>query len=76
MGCEKCHGPGSLHVAHPTSQNIVNPKKLDYVRGKTTCIQCHSQGRPLTNPIGGKYYDWPVGFVPGERLVDYWRLEG
>ena len=53
----------------------MNPKRLDYVRGNDTCIQCHSQGRPLTNPIGGKYYDWPVGFVPGERLVDYWRLE-
>ena len=25
-----------------------------------TCIQCHSQGRPLKNPIEGKYYDWPV----------------
>ena len=75
VGCEKCHGPGSLHVAHPTRANIVNPNRLDYVRGNDTCIQCHSQGRPVTNPIAGKYYDWPVGFVPGERLVDYWRLE-
>jgi predicted CXXCH cytochrome family protein len=75
VGCEKCHGPGSLHVAHPTRENIVNPNALDYVRGNDTCIQCHSQGRPPTNPIGGKYYDWPVGFLPGERLVDYWRLE-
>src|SRR2546430_7361248 len=23
-----------------------------------SCIQCHSQGRPLKNPIEGKYYDW------------------
>jgi predicted CXXCH cytochrome family protein len=75
VGCEKCHGPGSLHVAHPTTQNIVNPGMLDYVRGNDTCIQCHSQGRPLANPISGKYFDWPVGFVPGERLADFWRLE-
>ena len=75
VGCEKCHGPGSLHVEHPTRENIVNPQRLDYVRGNDTCIQCHSQGRPITNPIGGKYYDWPVGFLPGERLVDRWRLE-
>src|ERR1700732_5260632 len=54
VGCEKCHGPGSLHVEHPTRENIVNPERLDYVRGNDTCIQCHSQGRPITNPIGGK----------------------
>ena len=75
VGCEKCHGPGSLHVAHPTKQNIVNPERLDYVRGNDTCIQCHSQGQPLNNPIAGQYYDWPVGFQPGMRLADFWKLE-
>jgi predicted CXXCH cytochrome family protein len=75
VGCEKCHGPGSLHVAHPRKDNIVNPERLDYVRGNDTCIQCHSQGQPLGNPIAGKYYDWPVGFLPGKRLADYWKLE-
>jgi predicted CXXCH cytochrome family protein len=75
VGCEKCHGPGSEHVAHPTRANIVNPETLDFVRGNDVCMQCHSQGRPLTNPINGKYYDWPVGFIPGQRLADYWKLE-
>ncbi|HZB88029.1 MAG TPA: cytochrome c3 family protein, partial [Terracidiphilus sp.] len=75
VGCEKCHGPGSAHVAHPTRANIVNPQKLDYVRGNDVCIQCHSQGRPLANPINGRVYDWPVGFLPGQRLADYWQLE-
>lgn len=75
VGCEKCHGPGSEHVAHPTKANIVNPETLDYVRGNDTCIQCHSQGRPLQQQIAGKVYDWPVGFTAGERLADYWRLE-
>ena len=75
VGCEKCHGPGSLHVAHPTKDNIVNPARLSAFDGNDTCIQCHSQGRPLSNPINGKYYDWPVGYVPGKRLDDYWRLE-
>ena len=75
VGCEKCHGPGSEHVAHPTRTNIVNPRTLDYVRGNDVCVQCHSQGRPLNNPIDGKYYDWPVGFLPGQRLADHWRLE-
>ena len=75
VGCEKCHGPGSEHVAHPARKNIVNPETLDSVRGNDICMQCHTQGRPLTNPIDGRYYDWPVGFVAGERLADYWKLE-
>jgi predicted CXXCH cytochrome family protein len=75
VGCEKCHGPGSLHVAHPTKQNIVNPETLDYVRGNDTCIQCHSQGRPVAASIDGKVYDWPVGYLPGQRLADVWKLE-
>ena len=75
VGCEKCHGPGSAHVAHATKTNIVNPSKLDFVRANDVCIQCHSQGRPLKNPIEGKYFDWPVGFTAGDRLADYWQLE-
>ena len=48
--------------AAQTRANIVNPARLDYVQANDTCIQCHSQGRPLNNPIEGKYYDWPVGY--------------
>jgi predicted CXXCH cytochrome family protein len=75
VGCEKCHGPGSEHVEHPSRGNIVNPARMDYVAASDTCIQCHSQGRPLTIPIEGKYYDWPVGYRVGLRLQDFWRLE-
>jgi predicted CXXCH cytochrome family protein len=75
VGCEKCHGPGAAHVRDPSISNIVNPARLDHTRGNDVCIQCHSQGRPLNNPIGGLYYDWPVGYRPGDRLADYWRLE-
>ena len=56
VGCEKCHGPGSEHVERPSMDNIVNPAKLDFVRANDVCIQCHSQGRPLTNPIEGRYF--------------------
>ena len=75
VGCERCHGPGSAHVEHATRGNILNPARMDYVQANDTCIQCHSQGRPLTNPIEGKYYDWPVGYHVGLNLRDYWRLE-
>jgi predicted CXXCH cytochrome family protein len=75
VGCERCHGPGSAHAEHPSRANILNPAHFDYVAASDTCIQCHSQGRPLTSPIEGKYYDWPVGYRAGLRLQDFWTLE-
>ena len=75
VGCEKCHGPGSEHVEHPSRGNTLNPARMDYVQASDTCIQCHSQGRPVTIPIEGKYYDWPVGYQVGLNLSDYWNLE-
>jgi len=45
------------------------------VRGNDVCIQCHSQGRAVTNPILGRYYDWPVGNSAGQRPADYWQPE-
>src|SRR5579872_43385 len=75
VGCEKCHGPGAEHARRPSRANIVNPARLDSFQANNVCIQCHSQGRTLTNPIEGKYYDWPVGFQVGQDLQKFWRLE-
>jgi predicted CXXCH cytochrome family protein len=75
VGCERCHGPGSEHVAHPVRGNIFNPAHADYVSANDSCIQCHSQGRPAQNPIEGKYYDWPVGYRVGLPLREFWQLE-
>jgi predicted CXXCH cytochrome family protein len=76
VGCERCHGPGGEHAAHPTQENIVNPAAMNYVDANDTCIQCHSQGRPVGDPIDGKHYDWPVGYDAGRNhLRDHWKLE-
>jgi predicted CXXCH cytochrome family protein len=75
VGCERCHGPGSEHAMRPSRDNILNPGQMDPVAANDTCIQCHSQGQPLSNPIEGKYYDWPVGYNVDLRLQDFWRLE-
>jgi predicted CXXCH cytochrome family protein len=41
MGCESCHGPGSLHVkAGGGAGTIVNPRK-----SPETCFQCHLEVR-------------------------------
>jgi predicted CXXCH cytochrome family protein len=75
VGCERCHGPGSSHAAHPLPENIINPSRLDSIASTDACIQCHSQGQPLANPIEGHYYDWPVGYRVDLRLQDFWKLE-
>ena len=75
VGCERCHGAGSAHVSDPVKATIVNPAKLDHVRADDVCIQCHSQGQPRQIPLEGGYYDWPVGYQPGDRLADFWRFE-
>ena len=65
-----------MHVEHRAlTQYHQYPAKLGYVQASDTCIQCHSQGQPLTNPIKGHYYDWPVGFAMGKNLADFWKLE-
>jgi predicted CXXCH cytochrome family protein len=41
MGCESCHGPGSLHVKSGGERGtIINPRK-----SPTTCFQCHMEVR-------------------------------
>jgi predicted CXXCH cytochrome family protein len=75
VGCERCHGPGSEHVARPSKTNIIDPSRLDFVRANDTCLQCHTQGQPLSNPVNGQYYDWPVGFHQGLELKNFWKLE-
>jgi len=75
VGCERCHGPGGEHAKTPSRLNIVNPARLDSMKGTDVCVQCHSQGQPLSNPISGQYYDWPVGFHTGLDLKNFWELE-
>jgi predicted CXXCH cytochrome family protein len=75
VGCERCHGPGKAHVADPIAANIVNPSKIGTFQANDICISCHSQGEPTHNPIGDRYYDWPVGYHVGRTLSDFWKLD-
>lgn len=53
IGCERCHGPGELHVAERTSTtlnpspdfSIVNPRHLPSDLKADICRQCHLQGQ-------------------------------
>jgi predicted CXXCH cytochrome family protein len=52
IGCESCHGPGSLHVAsYGAPHTIINPR-----RSPQTCFQCHLDKRgefalPHSHPV-------------------------
>lgn len=76
IACERCHGPGQLHVAAMTSGKlvdtartadltIVNPRRLDRDRQMDLCQRCHLQGVTVLQP-GKTFYD----FKPGMRLAE------
>ncbi|MEO5643209.1 MAG: tetratricopeptide repeat protein [Bacteroidia bacterium] len=75
--CERCHGPGSLHIAQKEAGNIVDTSKyIDYTivnPGKLSpdlqfdvCQRCHLQGNAVVMP-GKSFFD----FRPGMVLSDY-----
>jgi len=74
INCERCHGPGELHVArrqsaefinnpHQFDSSIVNPKRLPYNLQTDVCQRCHLQGNNVLKP-GKTFYD----FKPGMSL--------
>ena len=65
VGCERCHGPGSEHVAGRGA--MTNPAKLDPARRDSVCAQCHMSGEARVDRAGKRWRD----YRPGELLSDY-----
>ena len=66
ISCERCHGPTAAHLQQPSSNNIVNPRKLPPRERDSVCEQCHISGEiQIPNP-GLSLAD----FRPGQRLED------
>ena len=53
----------------------MNPRPAGSGPRQRRLLQCHSQGRPIQSPVNGEYVDWPVGYLPGQRLADVWKFE-
>jgi Flp pilus assembly protein TadD len=86
IGCERCHGPGELHVqaasagqAQANNDTIVNPRRLAPALRDAVCQQCHLQGEIRVVRRGRQLFDYRPGlplqlfvsvFVRPEQFAD------
>lgn len=81
INCERCHGPGSLHVAtmeagfvvdtkNEADFTIVNPKRLPPKLEDQICIRCHNQGISVLKK-GKTFYDFKPGMYVSDILDVY-----
>ncbi|MDR3632206.1 MAG: tetratricopeptide repeat protein [Isosphaeraceae bacterium] len=75
IGCERCHGPGGLHVQERQvvdgkDLTIVNPRHLDPVRREAVCQQCHLKGDSRILHAGRQAND----YRPGLPLHRVWSV--
>lgn len=77
IDCERCHGPGEVHVqqklagirvdiAKEADYTIVNPRRLSWELQIDICQRCHLQGNAVLKE--GKAFN---DFRPGQKLSDF-----
>jgi hypothetical protein len=85
VSCERCHGPGSLHVGFRTNRpegnvvpsgdridyTIVNPRHLPRALAEAVCQQCHLSGAAVVGR-GRKLADFRPGLPLEDFRQDYW----
>jgi len=84
IGCERCHGPGALHVAareggtDPAGEDltIVNPDRLAPPLREAVCEQCHLQGEARVVARGRSLFDYRPGLPLQEFVSVYIRPPG
>lgn len=81
IGCERCHGPGELHVAERTAgpsadrvdTSIVNPKHLSAELRAGICAQCHLQGEERVARRGRELSEYRPGLALEQFLTTFVR---
>lgn len=74
IGCERCHGPGALHVADPDADSlIVNPARLGPSLREAVCQQCHLVGASAIVRYGRERDDFRPGLPLQEFLTIFVR---
>jgi tetratricopeptide (TPR) repeat protein len=81
IGCERCHGPGELHVARQAhhehddgvDNTIVNPARLTPSLRDSVCEQCHLQGEGRIVRRGKALDDYRPGLPLSDFLAIYVR---
>jgi hypothetical protein len=76
IGCERCHGPGQLHVAEreageeaaDVDLTIVNPRHLAPALRDAVCEQCHLQGVSRILRRGRQWFDYRPGLPLSHSL--------
>ena len=74
--CERCHGPGSIHVAEKLTgiiidtskqadRSIVNPRRLSVELQTELCERCHLQGISVLQE-GKTFFDFKPGMMLNE----------
>jgi predicted CXXCH cytochrome family protein len=89
IDCERCHGPGSVHVtkwrkegAQPTGgadATIVNPRRLPAAERRDVCFQCHLGDSKVTERVSrtsDALLSWRPGQPLREAMVGYTYRQG
>lgn len=76
ISCERCHGPGQMHVDHHRSMedssdeagaaHIVKPYELTREQQIALCAHCHGNANIRTSP--------PFTWRPGDLVEDHYRV--
>jgi hypothetical protein len=70
IGCERCHGDATLHLAKPSRLNIVNPVRLPRPERDSVCEQCHLNGEARVENPGSQF----AAYRPGKVLEDAYSV--